>query len=196
MLSLDSPRWEKLRASGGGTGALARRLLLEIRDGTGSDWPELYHQACHQLTVGEVAYAVVPHAVEIAERLPARERLWPLGITATVAACRGAFPSEAPLIPEELRADYEAAARPALLMATAALREPAWRRGEVVELLGVVAAFQGHCDLAIHLLLHCSDRDLHCPMCGEYIRWREGAEEDDKALDAANPFLTHQSGSA
>jgi hypothetical protein len=49
----------------------------------------------------------------------------------------------------------------------------------------VVAALQGHCDLAIHLFLHGgSDYDLHCPECGEYIRWRENAEEDDKALDA------------
>jgi hypothetical protein len=78
-------------------------------------------------------------------------------------------------------------------MATAALAVPGWRRGEVLELLGVVAAFQGNCDLAIHLFLHGgSDYDLQCPECGEYIRWREGAEEDEKALDAANPFLNRE----
>jgi hypothetical protein len=76
-------------------------------------------------------------------------------------------------------------------MATEALGEKGWRRGEVVELLGVVAALQGNCDLAIHLFLHGgTDCDLHCPECGEYIRWREGAEEDDRTFDADNPFLS------
>jgi hypothetical protein len=108
----------------------------------------------------------------------------------TVAACRAAFPSRTPPVPEDLRTDYEASARPALQMATAALSEPGWRRGETVELLGVVAAFQGHCDLALHLFLHGgSDYDLHCAECGEYIRWREGAEAQTKVLDADNPFL-------
>jgi hypothetical protein len=168
-----------LRSSPGFSGELARQLLREIRDGTGANWAELYHQACHQFTVGEVAYAIVPQVVEIAGRLPTRERLWPLGIAGTVAACCAAFPSQTPPIPADLRADYEAAARPALRMATAALSEPGWRRGEVIELLAVVAAFQGDCDLAIHLFLHGgSNDDLHCPECGEYIRWREGAQAE------------------
>lgn len=177
MLELDSPRWATLRSSPGPTAELARRLLREIRAGTGANWPELYHQACHQFTVGEAAYAIVPHAVEIAGSLPVRERLWPLSIAGTVAACGAAFPSETPPVPADLRADYEAAAQPALRMAAAALSETGWRRGEVTQLLAVVAAFQGHCDLAMHLFLHGgSDDDLICPECGEYIRWREGAE--------------------
>jgi hypothetical protein len=178
MVPLDSPRWATLRSSPGFNGELAARLLREIRTGTGADWAELYHQACHQFTVhGDVAYAVVPQVVDIAQRLPIRERLWPLVIAGTVEACRMAFPSTSPPVPDDLRADYEAFAQPALQMATGALSETGWRRGEVVELLGVVAAFQGHCDLAMHLFLHGgSDHDLSCPECGEYIRWREEAE--------------------
>lgn len=174
MLALDSPRWATLKASPGGSGALAAQLIRAIRSGVVSELGELYHQCCHQLTVGEVAYAAVPHLVDNALGLPVHERVEPLGIVGTVKACCVAFPSETPEIPTDLRADYEAAAAPALRMATAALVEPGWRRGQVVELLGVVAAFQGHCDLAIHLFLHGgSDDDLHCPECGEYIRWRE-----------------------
>jgi hypothetical protein len=37
MLSLDSPRWAALRASPGGTGELAARLLRDIRAGAGAD---------------------------------------------------------------------------------------------------------------------------------------------------------------
>lgn len=178
MLSLDSPRWAMLQSSAGSDGALAARLLREIRAGAGADWAELYHQACHQFTIhGDLAYAVVPHVLDIAGQLPVRERLWPLAIAGTVAACRKAFPSSTPPVPDDLRIDYEAAAAPALRMATEALRETGWRRGEVIELLGVVAAFQGDCDLAMQLFLHGgSDNDLSCPECGEYIRWREGAE--------------------
>lgn len=148
MLSLDSPRWASLTASPGGTGELAARLLRAIRDGAGqkADWVELYHQACHQLDIhGDLAYAVVPHVVDIAGRLPVSDRVWPLVIAGTVAACRAAFPSRTPTIPNDLRTEYEASAEPALRMATAALVEPGWRRGEVVELLAVVAALQGHC---------------------------------------------------
>src|SRR5262245_29221031 len=186
MLALDSSRWETLRASGGGSGTVARRVLTEIHAGTGSDWPGV--PPAHSRR-GDLRGRAACDPLGGSAALP--ERFWPLGIAGTVAACRAAFPSAAPPVPDDLRADYEGAAHTALLMATAALGEPGLRRGEVVELLGVVAAFQGHSDLALHLFLHSgSDRDLHCPKCGEYIRWREGAERDDKALDAANPFLT------
>ena len=178
MVPLDSPRWATLHSRPGFNGVLAARILQEIRAGTGADWVELYHHACHQFTInGDLAYAVVPHVVDIAGRLPVRERIWPLVIAGTVAACRAAFPSSSPPVPEDLLADYEASAQSALQISTRALSEPGWRRGEVVELLGVVAAFQGHCDLAMHLFLHGrSDHDLSCPECGACIRWGERAE--------------------
>ena len=178
MLSIDSPRWATLKSSPGGNGELAVRLLREIRAGTDADWPELYQQACHQFTInGDLAYAVVPHVVDIAGHLPDKERVMPLVIAGTVAACRMAFPSSSPPIPEDLRAEYEASAQPALEMATYALHQTGWRRGEVVDLLGVVAAFQGHCSLAMHLFSHGgSDNDLYCGECGAYIRYCEEAE--------------------
>src|SRR5262245_5727324 len=119
MLPLDSPRWLTLRAScSRSNGELAVRLLREIRAGSGANWAELYHQACHQFTImGDLAYAVVPQVVDIAGRLPVRERIWPLIIAGTVAVCRMAYPSSSPPIPEDLRADYEASAQPALQMA-------------------------------------------------------------------------------
>jgi hypothetical protein len=122
MLALDSPRWGTLKSSPGFTGELAARLLREIREGTGSDWAELYHQCCHQLGVGEVAYAVVPHAVAIAGHVPRRDQVWPLVIAGTVAACCAAFPSRTPPVPDDLRLAYEESARSALLLATEALR--------------------------------------------------------------------------
>ena len=117
---------------------------------------------------------MVPHVIDIARSRPARARIPPLLIAGTVAACGAAFLVQTPPVPDDLRADYDGTAGLALAMAAGALTEPGWRRGEVVELIGVVAAFQGHCDLAIHLFLHGgSDHDLSCPECGQYIRWRE-----------------------
>jgi hypothetical protein len=155
----------------------------------------LYHQACHQFDVGEVAYAVVPHAVALAGQLPMRRRLWPLVIAGTVAACAAAFPSSTPPIPADLRADYEASAGPALRLALESLGQPGWPPGEVVELLAVVAAFHGRCDLAIHQFLHGgSNDDLSCPWCGEYIRWRDTADAEPGA--APDPARDIGSGSS
>ena len=99
MVPLDSPRWATLRSSPGFNGELAARLLQEIRAGTKLDWAELYQQVCHQFTIcGDLAYAVVPHVVDIAVRLPVRDRIWPLVIAGTVAACRMAFPSSSPSV--------------------------------------------------------------------------------------------------
>lgn len=86
MLALGAGRWSELRASPGGNGELARNLIREIRAGKYTDYAELYQQACHQFSVGEVAFAVVPHVIEIAAGAPLRERLWPLIIAGTVAA--------------------------------------------------------------------------------------------------------------
>jgi hypothetical protein len=119
------------------------RILREIRSGQGVDWAELHEQCCHQMTVGEVAYAVVPHAVDIAGRIPLRERLWPLAIAGEVAACCAAFPSQTPAIPEDLSDAYKASALPALRLALDALNQQVWRPGEVTDLMGVVAAFHG-----------------------------------------------------
>src|SRR5690349_17006490 len=103
MVPLGSPRLGALRTGPGFNGELAARLLREIRAGARADWPELYHQACHQFTIqGDLAYAVVPHVVDIADRLPIRDRLWPLIIAGTVAACRMAFPGTSPSVPEDL----------------------------------------------------------------------------------------------
>jgi len=172
MLPLDSERWAELKASSGNSGALAARLLREIRDGTAANWVELYHQACHQFSVGEVAYAVVPHVLDIAESLPMRDRREPLVIAGTVAACIANRPKRVPPISEDLRRHYQATASTALELALEALRDRSWRPGEVIDLLAVVAALQGRHNLAIHLFLHGgSDDELECPECGEFIRY-------------------------
>jgi hypothetical protein len=139
-------------------------------------WQELYHHACHQFTLGEVAYGVVPHVVEIAGRLPMKDRVWPLAIVGTIVALHTCAPGDPP-IPDDLQADYEAAVKPALDLATAALREESPE--DVVGLLAAVAAFQGHCDLALYLFQQ-GDPSVQCPSCGHDISWREDADPDTR----------------
>ena len=186
MLPLDSPRWAALRSSPGGTGALAARLL---RDGPAADFGELFHQACHQFTVGEVAYAVVPHAVALAAGLPVAGRVEPLVIAGIVAACRAAYPDQCPTVPGDLRADYERANADALPLAADALGRAGWDEREALELLAVVAGLQERGELAVHLFGCGTGGELECPSCGERLRVRAcpdaepGAAADSRGRD-------------
>jgi hypothetical protein len=174
MLALDSPRWATLRSSPGFNGELSARLIRAVRNGDHIEFAELYHQACHQFGVGEVAYAIVPHVIAIASGLPLRERMWPLVIAGTVAAVRAGWPQTTPPVPEDLWPDYEHANVLAMEMATEALRNRSqWSRAEVLELLAVVAGLHGSTDLAMHLFLLGGTDELSCPSCGEPIRFGE-----------------------
>jgi hypothetical protein len=91
MLDLDSPAWGNLRASGGGRGARTAALLQRFRDGDDSELDELYHQVCHQNSVGEVAYPAVPHLVAMAANAPPpmRDRL--IAVVGSVVASMSVF---------------------------------------------------------------------------------------------------------
>jgi hypothetical protein len=88
MLELDSPLWADIPASSGMNSVLAVKLLRQAHAGDDSVYPELYHQLCHQFTVGEAAYVAVPHLVAIARCIDVRRRVWPLSIV-------GAHPTNA-----------------------------------------------------------------------------------------------------
>jgi hypothetical protein len=106
MLDLDSPLWATIPASSGMTSALAVKLLRQVQAGDDSAYAELYHQVCHQFSVGAVAYVVVPHLVEIARAIEVKRRVWPLSIVGTVAAARATNPRHTPPMPVEWRAEY------------------------------------------------------------------------------------------
>jgi len=163
VLALDSPRWKTLE----GNGELAARLL---HDGAVADFAELDHQACHQLTVREVAYAIVPHVVAIAHKLPLPNRVWPLVIAGTVAACRAAYPDRSPPVPADLRAEFDRANADALELVADAIRHTVWEAEESLQLLAVIAGLQGRGELAIQLFLCVPSDELACPSCGERLR--------------------------
>jgi hypothetical protein len=184
MIDLDSPAWGIIPASPGGTGALAARLLRQARDGDESAYGELYHQVCHQFSVGAVAYAAVPHLVQIARDADPRRRAQPLSIVGTVAAARAAHPTSAAPLREEWRAEYLAANAEALRLAAESLQRAGLEPADAQELVATVAALHGLTDLAMHLFLQGGVTELSCPVCGEVIEFGDAAEaEPDAAPD-------------
>src|SRR5688500_9828116 len=109
MLDLDSPTWRSIPSSVGGSGELAAELLRRTRGGDDEPFAELYHQVCHQLTVGPVAYVVVPHLVEIARTARGSRLAWALSTVGTVVAVRQARPRTSPPLPDAWKAEYESA---------------------------------------------------------------------------------------
>ena len=174
MLPLDSERWAQLKSSAGGDGTLAAQLIGSARAGDTAALDELQHQICHQLSVGEVAYAGSPHLIAIARDATLEARVQALVIVGWVAAAAAAFPDQTPSLPDDLRKEYLESLEMALPLALDALQSDSLRPGQVIDLLGVVAALRGRCNLALHLLLHGgSDGELSCPECGDYIAWTD-----------------------
>ncbi|MDB5339462.1 MAG: hypothetical protein JWN70_5081 [Planctomycetaceae bacterium] len=153
--------------------ALTVKLLRQAGAGDDSVYPELYHQVCHQFTVGAVAYLAVPHLVDIVHGIDVRRWVWPLTIVGTVAAARATYPQSDLQIPEALRAEYLAANLDAMRLTAEALGHSSWQPSDSQELLATLAALHGHTNLAMLLFLHGGVTKLSCPMCGEYIEYME-----------------------
>jgi hypothetical protein len=173
MLDLDSPRWAEIPASCGVNSALTVKLLRQVRAGDDSAYGELYHQVCHQFTVGVVAYVAVPHLVEIAGNADLKRRVWPLSIVGTVQAARLAYSRSAPPLEEAWRGEYLAANEEARRLTADALKAVDWDPSDSQELIATLAALHGHIHLALHLFLQGGVNELSCPVCGESIEFGE-----------------------
>ena len=176
MIDLQSPEWHSILANPGGTGALTAQLLRQVIEGDLNAYDELYHQVCHQFTVGVVAYAAVPHLVQIARHADPQHRIRALSIVGTVAAALGAYPRSAALLPEQWRVEYLAANAEALVLAAESLRQSGLDMSDAQELIATVAALHGHTDLAMLLFLQGGSPEFSCPECGEPITWKEPAD--------------------
>jgi hypothetical protein len=173
LLPLDSPRWQELEASPGGTGKLAAQLLLQIRADTDSEeftidhaLQELIHQMCHQgsMGMGQVAYAAVPHLIDIAEGATEALRLNCLACVGAVIGSSVHLPDEISPSPDDLVETYEKAKQRALQLVTAELSHPIADPVTSLYLLQIVAALHGH--VTISNLIQ-SWPDYTCPICDE-----------------------------
>jgi hypothetical protein len=141
-------------------------LLHRLRDGDDSELGELQNQICHQNSVREVAYLVVPRLIEMAEPSPAPRRARLLGLVGTVVASMRVFSRGAAPLREEWRADFESALSRARSLAADTLRD-ALDPADSFELLAVLAALHGHEKLAI--FMGAGPDALSCGACGEEL---------------------------
>ncbi len=171
MIELTSTLWQSISSSPGGTGKLVASLLCQAHDGDETVYPELYHQLCHQNTVGGVAYIAVPHLAHIARNSSPQKRVWPLSIIGTVVASRAAFSETAAPFNADWLNDYSIALKESLVLSTESLQHTELSPPEAQELIATVSALQGLTDLAILLFLQGGITELSRPICGEYLSY-------------------------
>jgi len=170
MLSLDSPRWQDLKANG--DLLEIPKILARIRGASsqvnrlqGID--DLWELVYHQYDIFTASYAVLPYLVDLmAFELPA-ERIRLIGCIGMIAAL--AYRPAIDPVPDDLRADYtEALHRAApLILECFSL---SWSDEEHAQLCGALSAVQGHPVMAINLLDTFIDPSaILCDRCQEFF---------------------------
>ena len=145
MLALDNDLWVDL-AGNHRDGRQVAALLRQAATGADLDiWFEyLVQELVHQYTVSEVAYAALPHIIQLAEAFP--DWRTDLLILAGVCVSYGDQPPAA--IAEEYEADLSAAVGPARVMLGELLSHEQDSDSDVIYLLSALAAFHDCRDLA------------------------------------------------
>ncbi len=163
MLPLDDPRWERLRGMWHRPGELPREIAAwRAALGTpaeGAAWAGVEEPLWEQGTVGEDAFAVVPHVADAFRLIRPEGRLPYLRFVARVQA-----QAQACGVPESLRADYAEAVRRVGRSAVECL-DVAWGRVEFRTVLAAIAAGCGHGRLG-EILLGLDSYRGECEVCG------------------------------
>jgi hypothetical protein len=145
MLALEDSRWKDLPGNyndGSQTAALLRQAYAGIEFDT---WFEdLAQELVHQYTVSEVAYAALPHLVQLAEGNPA----WRAALLILAGVCLSYGNQPPAAIAAEYEADLSAAAGPARVMLGELLSHEQDSDSDVVYMLSALAAFHNCTDLA------------------------------------------------
>lgn len=165
MLRLNDPRWGELQ-SNYGTGSSTARLLSRAIAGDPLDewYDDLFQELLHQYTLSQVAYAAMPHLVEITRQRPdARMHLLVL-----IGACYAhAADPGVPLIPSEFEMEWHSTPQEALRLICALLAEGQFDEVEMRYLLASLAALHGQPQLS--QVIEALDVEITCPQCGADI---------------------------
>ena len=143
MLYLDSPRWSELRHAYGDASNIPDLLRslssLPAASGGSEPWFTLWSALAHQGDVYSASFAAVPHVVHALSTDPARADSTYFQFPAWVEVCRRK--TETP-VPEDLRADYEAAIStlPNLIAAAASGK---WDEEKLTTVMMALAAAKG-----------------------------------------------------
>ena len=94
MIGLDNPEWQRLEDAYGsaeGIPNLLQQLFADLTDKKA--WNNLWSSLCHQNTIYSASVAVAPHLVSMATNLALNDRLGPLILVGSIAACIGQPPN-------------------------------------------------------------------------------------------------------
>ena len=164
MLCIDNERWDSLQGSCGLK--LGHQMLKDVLAGQYEQLAELGHQICHQGTVGEIAYAVVPHLAEFArDMLPKEEGLYAINLVGYVQQSRLHYPHSAAVIPADLRDNYFKANQLTTGLIAEMLSSYEHDKIWFLKLLSSLSALKGFSDVST--LLDALDESVSCPSCGE-----------------------------
>ena len=147
MLLLDDPRWNQLKSTYGTGATVAQLISRASADAPLDDWYDsLFQELLHQYTLSPVAYAAVPHLVDIAKRRPdARKHLMVL-----IGACYAhSSDSGGPRVPFSLQQDWLAARTSAVPIMLEVLEDPQLDEEDIRYLLSSLAALKGQYELSI-----------------------------------------------
>lgn len=169
MLDLKSPEWADIEASCGGDGKFAAQLLEQLTNGDESAMDELHHQVCHQNSVGETAFVVMPHLVAIACRANLPLRVNVLITVGSIVASMKCYSRYAPKLRDEWREEFWSACADARRLTAESLQADLDPH-DSLRLIGVLAALQNHANLAL-LIEGKSGLDLYCGECGKPIHY-------------------------
>ena len=165
MLLLDDPRWNQLKSTYGAGTTVAQLLSAASAGAPLDDWYDtLIQELLHQYTLGQVAFAAVPHLVSIARRWPdTRKHLMVL-----VGACYAhSGDAGGPAVPSYLQQEWRSARTAALPIILEVLEDPQLDEGDIRYLLSSLAALKGQNGLSI--AIEALDTEMECPQCGSGI---------------------------
>lgn len=165
MLRLDDPRWGELQ-SNYGTGSSTAQLLSRAIAGDPLDgwYDDLFQELLHQYTLSQVAFAAMPHLLEIARQRPDTR----MHLLILIGACYAhAADPKAPLIPVDFKKEWHSTAQKALTLICTLLAEDQFSENELRYLLAALAALHGHHQLSV--AVEALDTLVECPQCGALI---------------------------
>jgi hypothetical protein len=165
LLPLDDPLWDQFQGNYS-SGANVANLLTAAKSGAPVDkwYDDIFQELMHQYTLSEVAYAAVPHLVEIAEK----NRDLRLEIMVLVGACYAhSTDPGVPEIPSRLSDAWIDARQRSLPVILDVLSESQLSENEIRYLLSSLAAIKGFNQMSI--AIEALDTEVECPHCGEFF---------------------------
>jgi hypothetical protein len=196
VLSLDDPRWATLRHAYGTAQDVPDMLrrLAETKDA----WDEIWSALCHQGSIYSASYAAAPHIVEMARRVPPRQRVTFCVFLGCVASPR----PEDDAVPTELADDLREAASAASRLVVSSLLDGAPSETETVYLLEAFARLHGCIEATSSELEQAlGDGEAVCRSCAQAFtlrvesrRFTDETRRDLERGSAAATFVARNQG--